>query len=172
MRITCRGKNIKQYWEDRWADIPADTPINNLNVHPVKFSEMTVKSNGGKIFEAGCGAGRLLLFYKNKGYKIYGMDFIKTALDKLKTADNELLLNVGDIKHLGYANGSFKYVLAFGLYHNLETGLNQVARETYRVLEVGRKVCASFRVDNIQTKIGDCLSEKGEARALNDSILI
>ena len=50
--------------------------------------------------------------------------------------------------------------MAFGLYHNLEFGLDSSIKETFRVLEPGGSVCASFRADNIQTKIVDWLTEK------------
>jgi ubiquinone/menaquinone biosynthesis C-methylase UbiE len=71
---------------------------------------------------------------------------------------------VGDITDLRFENESFKYILAFGLYHNLEHGLDQSIKETYRVLENGGSVCASFRADNIQTKLTDWLTERRASR--------
>lgn len=48
MRITYRTHGVKEYWTARWDDIPADTPI-NLNAYPLKYAEMTVKSQTGKF---------------------------------------------------------------------------------------------------------------------------
>jgi len=159
MRVTYRRANNKEYWNKRWADIPADQPMENIMTYPLKFTNFTIQSKDGKILEAGCGAGRVLRYYKNRGYDILGMDFIEGAVEKLKKIDPELKVEIGDITNLKYPNRYFKYVLAFGLYHNLEYDLNKAVQETYRVLEAGGKVCASFRADNIQTLLTDWLTE-------------
>jgi len=160
MRITYRSRGVKEYWTARWEEIPADTPMENLGVYPLKYAEMTVKDKQGKILEAGCGAGRILRYYHDQGYDIVGMDFIDVAISKLKEIDPTLKAEVGDITNLHYADNSFKYLLAFGLYHNLEHGLDKAIKETYRVLEHGGVVCASFRADNIQTRLTDWLADR------------
>lgn len=160
MRITYRNHGVKEYWTKRWVDIPVDSPMENLNVYPLKYAAMTIQDKQGKIVEAGCGAGRILRYYHDRGYDIEGIDFIDVAIDKLKEFDSTLKVEVGDITNLQYADQSFKYVLAFGLYHNLEHGLELAVKETYRVLESGGAVCASFRADNIQTRLTDWLADR------------
>ncbi|MDD2892313.1 MAG: class I SAM-dependent methyltransferase [Halothiobacillaceae bacterium] len=170
MRVTYRSLGVKEYWTARWDDIPADAPMANTGVYPLKYAEMTVKDKSGRILEAGCGAGRILRYYHDKGNDIVGIDFIDIAVDKLKKIDSTLKVEVGDITSLRYADGFFRYVLAFGLYHNLENGLDGAIRETYRVLERGGQVCASFRADNIQTRLTDWLADrraKGKGGASN-----
>lgn len=160
MRITYRYADNKNYWAKRWGDIPADLPMENKNAYPLKYSELTVTETTGAILEAGCGAGRILRYYHNNGYNIVGFDFIDVAIDKLKQADPSLNVEVGDITALRFEDNAFDYVLAFGLYHNLEQGLEQAVAETHRVLRQNGKVCASFRADNIQTRLTDWLTER------------
>ena len=162
MRITYRNHNVKEYWTSRWDEIPADQPMENTDVYPLKYAEETIKDLNAKVLEAGCGAGRILRYYHNQGVNIIGMDFIKVAIDKLKEIDYSLKVEVGDITNLCFDDQSFKYILAFGLYHNLEFGLDQSIKETHRVLESGGSVCASFRADNIQTRLTDWLTERRE----------
>ena len=157
MRITYRTRGVKEYWAARWDDIPADAPMENLGVYPLKYAEMTVKDRVGKILEAGCGAGRILRYYHDRGYDIIGIDFIDVAISKLKKIDPTLQAEVSNITNLRFADQSFKYVLAFGLYHNLEHELDKAILETHRVLEKHGLVCASFRADNIQTRLMDWL---------------
>jgi len=160
MRVTYRRSASKQYWSKRWADIPADSPMENFNAYPLKYANLTIRSKEGKILEAGCGAGRVLRFYKNRGYDILGIDYIDTAVEKLKKIDPELNVEVGDISALKYRDRCFRYILAFGLYHNFTNeSLRKAVRETYRVLENGGRLCASFRADNIQTWLTDWLAE-------------
>jgi SAM-dependent methyltransferase len=157
MRITYRWSDNNQYWTKRWDDIPADHPMENIDVYPLKYAELTLVSAQGKILEAGCGAGRVLRYYADKGRDIIGIDFIKGAIDKLKEKDGTLKVEVGDISRLRFADAFFDYVLAFGLYHNLENNLEAAIKETFRVLRPGGKVCASHRADNIQTLLTDWL---------------
>lgn len=160
MRITYRTLGVKEYWTARWDEIPADAPMENLGVYPLKYAQMTIKDKAGKILEAGCGAGRILRYYHNRDYDILGFDFIDVAISKLKEIDSTLQAEIGDITSLRFADQSFKYVLAFGLYHNLEHGLDKAIQETYRVLEKDGLVCASFRADNIQTRLTDWLADR------------
>lgn len=99
--------------------------------------------------------GRILRYYHDLKMDIIGIDFIKVAINKLEKVDSTLKVEVGDITNLHFEDCSFRYVLAFGLYHNLEKGLTRSIAETYRVLEHGGSVCASFRADNIQTRLTD-----------------
>lgn len=160
MRKTYRHRNVKDYWNTRWTDIPADQPMKNSQIYPLKYAEQIVIDRQGKILEAGCGAGRILRYYHNLGLDIVGIDFIEAAIEKLKKIDNTLKVEVGDISNLRFDNASFRYILAFGLYHNLESGLEQSIKETYRILEPGGIVCASFRADNIHNLFTDWLTDR------------
>lgn len=170
MRKTYRRVNNKDYWERRWDDIPADLPMENNQVYPLKYSEQIVKDQQGRILEAGCGAGRILRYYHIKKMDIVGIDFIEVAIQKLKKIDPTLNVEVGDITDLRFDNESFKYILAFGLYHNLEFGLDLSIQETYRVLQFGGTVCASHRADNIQTKLTDWLTERRVKKNKDDEV--
>ena len=160
MRISYRTRCVKEYWTARWDGIPADSAMENLNVYPLKYAQMTIKDKQGNILEAGCGAGRVLRYYHDRGYSIIGFDFIDIAISKLMDIDPTLKAEVGDITNLRFMDKSFKYVLAFGLYHNLEHGLDKAILETHRVLEKDGLVCASFRADNIQTRLTDWLADR------------
>jgi len=168
LRITYRNINNKDYWNNRWEDIPTDEPMTNTNAYPLKYSEMLIKNSDGQILEAGCGNGRILRYYHGQGYNIIGFDFIEVAIDKLQEADPTLRVEVGDITKLRFKDDSFKYLLAFGLYHNLENGLEDAVGETRRVLEKNGKVCASFRADNIQTRLTDWLTNRRSKNSVNN----
>lgn len=164
MRITYRRSDNKAYWTKRWSDIDSDEPMENRDAYPLKYAEMVAAKNG-PILEAGCGAGRILRYYHDLGYDITGIDFIDVAIDKLHKADPSLKAEVGDVTALRFPDGSFRYVLAFGLYHNLEeAALRKAIAETRRVLQPGGRVCASFRADNIQTRLSDWLADRGKDR--------
>jgi len=160
MRITYRNTDNLTYWTNRWAAIPADLPMSDTSSYPLRYSELVVRDKASRILEAGCGAGRIVRHYHERGFSIVGVDFVPEAIQKLRTVDASLNVEIGDIAHLQFEDKSFDVVLAFGLYHNIENGLNEAIGETRRVLVDGGSLCASFRADNIQTKVSDWLSNK------------
>lgn len=166
MKATFRHKKNKEYWNDRWSNVSADSPMENTDAYPLKHAKQTIKNISGRILEAGCGAGRILRYYHEKGYDITGIDFIEAAIEKLKEADPTLHVEVGDITSLRFDDESFNYVLAFGLYHNFENVLDieKALAETNRVLLKGGRACASFRADNIQNRINDWLTEQRQKK--------
>lgn len=162
MRVTFRAKPTRVYWEERWSKLDADEPMENENVYPLKYALEAIQSDEGRVLEAGCGPGRVLRNLQLRGHSVVGIDYVSTILDRLRSADADLCLGVADVRHLPFRDGAFRYVLAFGLYHNLESGLSEAIRETHRVLQQGGRVCASFRADNIETRLTDWLKARGE----------
>ena len=160
MRITFRYKTNKDYWQQRWSQIKTDEAMENTDAYPLKFSQILIKNKNGKILEAGCGAGRILKFYHYKGFNITGIDFIEDAIEKINASDTSIQALTDDITNLSFPSDYFEYVLAFGLYHNLNKNLQKAIQETFRVLKKNGSVCASFRADNIQTRLVDWLHQK------------
>ena len=44
MRTTYRSISNRDYWAQRWEDIPADAPMGNPDAYPLKYAEMIVQS--------------------------------------------------------------------------------------------------------------------------------
>ena len=161
MRHTYRYKNNFQYWTDRWENLEVDSKMTNKDVYPLKYSEKLIKNDKtGSILEAGCGNGRLLKYYHDKKFDIYGIDFIESAIDKLKKSDKSLKVKKMSIFKTDFESNKFKYIMAFGLYHNFEDNTLLALIETNRILSNVGVLCASFRADNIQNRIIDFLYEK------------
>ncbi len=162
MRKTYRAhEGNKAYWQSRWDNVDADTGELNLNSYPGKQAAAAI--NGlrpdGAILEAGCGVGRLLKYFI-KTSSIIGLDFIPSALKKITDTETSIPLLAGDITKLPFKDEQFSAVLAFGLYHNLENGIEKALSETNRILKPGGIVCASIRADNFQNRIIDHLAKK------------
>ena len=158
MRITYRYQNNLDYWTKRWQSIEIDESMNNTDSYPLKYATKVVTNKNQKILEAGCGAGRILRFYHDKGYNIHGFDFVPEVIEKLLKKDKSLQVRAANILELPYQNNEYDVVLAFGLYHNLEVSLDVAIKETFRIIKPGGIVCASFRADNLQTYFTDWLT--------------
>ena len=163
MRVTYRSHGGNQtYWQARWDNVDADIGELRLDWYPGKYAEQTLRDLPvpGPILEAGCGAGRVVRYYRDRGRDIIGMDFIATALQKIARADPAVPLVAADIEKLPFSNGHFAAVLAFGLYHNLENGPEAAIRETRRVIRSDGLLCAAMRLDNLQNRGIDWIADR------------
>ncbi len=161
MRKTYRAHSgSKAYWAQRWEQIPADDGDLNLQRYPGKFAEQIMRQTDGPVLEAGCGAGRVLLHYYRQGRPIMGMDFIEIALAKIRGIESEIPLCTADTTNLPFRDSSFSAVLAFGLYHGLESGIESALAETRRVIRSDGWLCVSLRADNLQNRIIDWMAER------------
>ena len=138
MRITLRSLNNKDYWTQRWENIDADEVMQNIESYPLKFAIKSTKYNNKeqKILEAGCGAGRILSYLYKNGYNVIGIDFIQSAILKIKNKYKNIKADVGNILNTNFENNYFDTILAFGLFHNFE--INDVKKalfETKRILK-------------------------------------
>lgn len=165
MRVTYRRhRGNREYWNKRWQAVEADLGGLNLSRYPGLYAERALECDlpDGPMLEAGCGAGRVLLHYHRNGHPVVGFDFVHHALEKIRSVDGEVPLLTGDILQLPFASESFSSVMAFGVYHNLESGIEKALAETRRTLKPGGVLCASMRADNIQNQVIDWLATRKE----------
>jgi SAM-dependent methyltransferase len=160
-----RHGGSEEYWRDRWNSIPADTGELNFDNYPGKFAQQAISSRETRILEAGCGAGRIFIHYHNLGYDIVGIDYIELAIDKIRSRLPKARVFKASITNLQFSDESFDVVLAFGLYHSLESGIDDALVETARVLSEGGLLVASMRLDNIQNLLTDNIEEKRQSNA-------
>ena len=166
MRISYRAHGgALDYWQRRWDGVAVDSGNINPRRYPGLYAERTInaKRPDGPVLEAGCGAGRVLRHYHERGTAIVGLDFIASVLASIKGEDPTIPLAAGDITKLPFPDGSFSAVLAFGLYHGLETHLEEAMADTRRILKPGGLLCASMRLDNLQNRVTDNMAERAMA---------
>src|SRR5262245_20899468 len=98
---------------------------------------------GGRILDAGCGAGLAALDLAKRGYFVHGVDVAAKMLDLARRnltengiPANRFELSCGDVAGLGLAAGSFDGVAALGfLQYQPEERL--ALRELHRLLKPG-----------------------------------
>jgi SAM-dependent methyltransferase len=87
------------------------------------------------ILEGGCGLGPKLLYFKNKGFKIIGVDFVPSALERLKNYDEDTLLACCDIHSCPFEDEAFGAYLSYGVVEHFPHGSQDAVNEAYRVLK-------------------------------------
>ena len=173
MRATYRAHGgVHAYWQARWEAVPADEGTLNLTRYPGVYAQEIISRVEGPVLEAGCGAGRVVRHFHDDGQEIVGIDFIPDVLQKIRDADASVRLAAADVLNLPFPSELFGGVLAFGLYHNLESDLSRALTETRRTLRAGGLLCASFRADNIQNRVLDKITDRQAIEAIGDTFCL
>lgn len=158
MKKVFRFENNQQYWDRRWIESGSDKDsFDNLDVYPIKYAEIVMKDKSAKAAELGAGLGRVLKHYHYQGFDITGLERSVPAVDKIKEQDPKIRILQGDVMALPFADNEFDVVMAFGLYHNLEHGIEKALAETARCLKPGGTFCISMRPDNLEMNLNELI---------------
>lgn len=112
-----------------------------LTVSPWRMELISkYNSKSKKIIDLGCGTGNYMLQLPND--RIYGVDFSKESITKLKTRQEYLKIRkritakVGDILHMPFDNNLFDIAFSFSTLYNIFE-LDMLIPEIYRVMNHG-----------------------------------
>lgn len=105
-----------------------------------KFLKEIAEQNPGKVLDIGIGNARNFIQFKNKKFKLYGVDFSEEMLKQAKkTARNnnlKIILKKANVIKLPYKNSEFDYVICISVLHHLNKK-NQIKalKEVFRILK-------------------------------------
>ncbi len=88
-----------------------------------------------KILDVGCGIGGWILFLKEEGYDVEGIDIAARTVRALTEYDPDLKVKVASMTAIPYADGSLDGVLAIGTLEYVEDKVEEALREVRRVLK-------------------------------------
>lgn len=128
------GENSK-FWEKIWMNAELQAALRFCESDPLrKIFENFFPAPPAKILEAGCGLGHILMFYRNKGYDIEGIDYARETVERLLTLDSSLPVKVGNVGDLPYPDNYFGAYYSGGVVEHSEKGPDSILKEAYRVL--------------------------------------
>jgi tellurite methyltransferase len=103
-------------------------------------------TEGMRILDAGCGAGRNLTYFLRSGYEVYAVDRSDEAIDAVRKLAAELApvwsddrARVEPVEKLSFANDSFDVVISSAVLHfaENEAHFQHMLHEMWRVLRPG-----------------------------------
>jgi SAM-dependent methyltransferase len=156
MRRVMRAEANETYWDRRWREAGRDAGcFDDINVYPIRFAEMIMRDRDAEVLELGVGLGRVMKHYHQHGFRMRGIEKSDVALAQLRADCPELDVRAGDVRELPFASNSFDVILAFGVYHNIEKGMDDAVAETARCLKAGGRFCISMRPDNVEMRLNE-----------------
>lgn len=151
MKRVYRHEANGAYWDRRWSEAGSDSEsFTDLTIYPIRYAEMVMTDKAARALEIGCGLGRVLKHYARLGFQVAGIERSRVAVERLQEELPGLAVVEGDVLTLPYPDASFDVTMAFGVFHNLEQGLDQALSETARVLKVDGRFAISMRPNNIE----------------------
>lgn len=107
----------------------------------------------GKILDAGCGLGKWVIYLKQRGYDIVGIDDNASAITRLMDFDESLQVELGDILDIHYPENSFDAYISMGVVEHFEDGPISALNEAYRVLKPNGLIFVSVPTVNVIRKL-------------------
>jgi len=115
-----------------------------------RIAELCLKKGFNKILDLGCGSGRHLVYFSNKGFKIYGLDSSPKALEIsknwLEKEGKYCDLKLHRIEQkFPYSNAYFDAIISIQvIHHNLLKQIKFTINEIERILKSNGLIFITF----------------------------
>jgi|SRR5271157_2562129 len=101
-------------------------------IAPPELLDFISKHPVGRAIDLGCGTGTNVITLVQNRWQVVGVDFapraIQIAKRKIKSANIQADLRVGDVTKLNGIDGSFDLALDMGCFHGIEQKLNYITQ--------------------------------------------
>jgi SAM-dependent methyltransferase len=137
------------YWRDIYASPDVQGTIyRERRATAVGLADGLGLPLGSRVLEIGCGAGSAAVALAQRGHVIHALDRVPTMIELTRRlaieagVGDRVVASLGDVHHLGFADGTFDLVLALGVTPWLDA-LEEPLREVRRVLRPGGHLIVS-----------------------------
>ena len=91
----------------------------------------------GRILEAGCGPGHLVVALRTRGYDIEGVEWSQRTVEAAKRTWPDVPIRLGDVTSLDVPDGWYSGYISIGVVEHSRAGPGPFLREARRVLAPG-----------------------------------
>lgn len=130
-------RNLSQQQANMWNSFSLDNEIKNCPQWNTLNYFLKYLPKDKPILEAGCGLGIWLIYLRNNGYNVEGIDYDWNVISKLNEMRPDLPARQGDICNLPYKDNSLGAYISLGVLEHFEEGAEKPLSEAKRVLMPG-----------------------------------
>jgi len=149
-----KGFNPQQYWDDKYSQEhiagKSGEEFKRQGFWPLMEKNLPKDK---KNLDVGCGIGGWILFLKEQGYDVEGVDIAIRTVRALTEYDPDLKVKVASITSIPYPDNYFGGVLAVGTLEYVEDKVPAALAEVNRVLERGGIFFIEVPVANLLRKL-------------------
>jgi SAM-dependent methyltransferase len=154
--------------EDLAALFPDTRPEAPLDLAMVDaFAAAVASGDGGRVLDAGCGAGRMSRYLTERGCRVEGVDLSPGMVAMARRDHPDLVFVVGSLTDLPYRDGTFAGVLVwYSIIHTPPAGQARLFAEVARVLRPGGHVLVGFQSGEGTRQVAWSYGQSGHERHL------
>lgn len=149
------------FWDQHWSRIETEdlyrrAESGDLGQLAPAFHRWLPRT--GRILEAGCGLGQVVLTLRSLGYHAEGVDWGEGTVERVKTLRPELPIRAGDVTRLDVPDGHFRGYVSLGVVEHRREGPEPFFREARRILAPGGIMLVSVpwfnRLRRLRARLG------------------
>ncbi len=129
------GYTPQEYWEKKYAK-------EHVHQDPKKFESQhfwqllkNYLHPGKRYLDVGCGIGGWIIFLRDQGYDVSGIDTAEKTIAFLRSTFPSIPIQEGSITAIPYPEESFDGILAIGTLEYAEDAVHDALQEVARVLK-------------------------------------
>lgn len=108
---------------------------------------------GESILEAGCGPGTWVIYLRDNGFDVQGIEHDQRVISRIKKELPNLPVQSGDISLLPFQDSSLGAYISLGVIEHFEDGVERPLKEAFRVLRPGGILILTVPFNNIFRKL-------------------
>lgn len=132
------GFDPKRHWEEKYSQEHiagrSSDDFRKQGFWPLmeKYIE-----KGKQYLDVGCGVGGWILFLKEEGYNVEGIDGMARVVRAMTEYDPDIIVKIAEVTAIPYSDKSLDGVLAIGALEYVEDKVPEALKEVHRVLRSG-----------------------------------
>jgi ubiquinone/menaquinone biosynthesis C-methylase UbiE len=130
------GFDPKRYWEEKYSQEHivgrSSDGFRKQGFWPLMEKHI---ERGKKYLDVGCGVGGWILFLKEEGYDVEGIDGVARVVRAMTEYDPDIVVKIAEATAIPYSDESLDGVLAIGALEYVENRVPKALKEVHRVLK-------------------------------------
>ncbi len=125
------------FWDNHWdADLSPRDYAAALQGSLGFFNDIFPRHlpRTGRILEAGCGLGKLVVALRKRRYECEGVDFSDRTIRRVRAVLPDLPVRTADVLHLDVPDGYYAGCISLGVMEHHQAGPEPFLQEAHRVL--------------------------------------
>ncbi|MAU10347.1 MAG: hypothetical protein CL607_11035 [Anaerolineaceae bacterium] len=151
-----RYDSTRQAWETIWDEANVQIELETMRSERAQETiqaYLPYLDREKPILEAGSGLSAVVIWLREHGYNVLGLDYAENALHISRQYEPSLPLVAGDVHKLPFAENSLAGYLSFGVLEHFEHGLQPGLSEAYRILAPGGVLILTIPYPNIVWRV-------------------
>ena len=129
------------FWDEHWRGRPVDELYENARLGKLggSYDALFVRHlpRSGRILEAGCGLGQIVVALRARGYDVEGVEWAVDAVETIRAKLPDIPVRVGDATALDVPDAFYAGYISLGVMEHREEGPEPFLKEAHRVLADG-----------------------------------